>query len=152
MKKLLTLLIVSILLVGCGNQSKEETKTCTISEDQSGVTLETTFTAIDDEINKIGIRTKLPNIFEAMGIDVDDITDEQKQMIEKEMMKEFDIKDLTGIDLQTSYSKENIVVEMTIDLNHASDKILDELNIDKNNKNSLKKVIKDAEAEGFKCR
>lgn len=139
--------LVTIFLTGCGS---EKTLTCSMEDESSGVTMEQIMemTFKDDKINKVKmiVNTKATS----------DLMKENWDMIASSMDEQFDENSSDGISLKKNNDskKHTYKVELSVDLNKASEDSLEEYNLSSitSDDSTLEETKKEAEEAGFTCK
>ena len=146
--KLFACLAVSILfLTGCGG---EKTLTCTNSEEQNGINIDQkiTMTFKDDKVTdvKMSIDSKASS----------DLIENNWDTFASMMDQQFEEKDENGVSLKINNDASNHTyrVELTVDLEKATDDALSEYGLDgiTDANASYEDTKKDAEDAGYTCK
>lgn len=141
------LLVATVLLTGC---SSEETLTCSMEDESSGVSMEQVvdMTFKDDKINKVKmtVNTKATN----------DTMKENWDLIASSMDEQFDEKTSDGVSLSKNNDADNYTykVELSVDLDKATEDSLSEYGLDgiTSDNSTLEETKKEAEDSGFTCK
>ena len=141
------LLVATVLLTGC---SSEETLTCSMEDESSGVSMEQIVdrTFKDDKINKVKmtVNTKATN----------DTMKENCDLIASSMDEQFDEKTSDGVSLSKNNDADNYTykVELSVDLDKATEDSLSEYGLDgiTSDNSTLEETKKEAEDSGFTCK
>ena len=141
------LLVATVLLTGC---SSEETLTCSMEDESSGVSMEqiVDMTFKDDKINKVKmtVNTKATN----------DTMKENWDLIASSMDEQFDEKTSDGVSLSKNNDADNYTykVELSVDLDKATEDSLSEYGLDgiTSDNATLEETKKEAEDSGFTCK
>lgn len=141
------LLVATVLLTGC---SSEETLTCSMEDESSGVSMEqiVDMTFKDDKINKVKmtVNTKATN----------DTMKENWDLIASSMDEQFDEKTSDGVSLSKNNDADNYTykVELSVDLDKATEDSLSEYGLDgiTSDNSTLEETKKEAEDSGFTCK
>ena len=141
------LLVATVLLTGC---SSEETLTCSMEDESSGVSMEqiVDMTFKDDKINKVKmtVNTKATN----------DTMKENWDLIASSMDEQFDEKTSDGVSLSKNNDADNYTykVELSVDLDKATEDSLSEYGLDgiTSDNSTLEETKKEAENSGFTCK
>lgn len=135
------LVAVALVLSGCG---KTETLTCTMSQDESGMVMNSKMEAIfeGNEVTKIdlNIDAKIDESLSAYVTTMEDVIEAQYEKYKKE-----------GTTVNVS-SKDNVIkADLSFDLKNMSDKDKEELDLidTKGTKEATKKEL---EKEGYTCK
>lgn len=146
--KLFGCLSIAVLcLTGC---SSEETLTCSMEDESSGVSMEqiVEMTFKDDKINKVKmtVNTKA----------TDDTMKENWNLIASSMDEQFDEKSSDGVSLSKDNDTDNHTykVELSVDLDKATEDSLSEYGLDgiTDDDSTLEETKKEAEDSGFTCK
>lgn len=150
MKKLLIAAFAVLVLAGCGSSSKkEETKTCSITEE--GMKMDATFTAVDDDVTKAKIAVKMDA--SALGADVSKLTDEQKKQVEDMVLSQLGVEAGKGVDVSAEINEKEIVVSIGLDLKDGDSATLKKLGFGIGEDTfKLSETVKEAEADGAVCK
>lgn len=152
--KIVFLLVIGLLVTGCGNTSSGTTKkeTSTYINRMEGLNLSVTFTHSGDKLLKVEQTMEYP--LEHFGIEKGQaLDDELKTQIEEQVSSMYDgYQDGKGTSLTAKFTEESLFLDMSVDLEKADQEAISALiNNGGNSKNiSFKKTVEDFEAEGFK--
>lgn len=146
MKKSLIVFVSVIALglaTGCGSKSK--TLECSKSQSQSGIELK--------QVVKANFKG---NEVEKVIIDMDAVLPEQYQAYKSTYLKTFEssfasYKNLKGVDLKVSETKDGVNIKMTAELSKMDDEAKNKLDV-VDTKASYDKSIKDFESQGYTCK
>lgn len=114
MKKLLSVLLCGIMLVGCGGGQaapKKETTKCSMN--LLGMNMDINLDVVDEKIDGISYVMTLPG--DLMEVDFDTLGDAEKATLEEEMMASFEesgMKDKASV----SYENNNMIVTVKFDM------------------------------------
>lgn len=154
MKKLSMVLLsffVIVFVSGCG-KDVVETRTCT--SNQNGVEQSFTFTATNDEINKVDMVFTYDNSL--FGISsFKDVDNETKEQMKNSMMESFGLEKnkYDGFEIKIDI-QDKMTVTINADLKKADKNILSKvgMNFTGDEDMSLKRAVEDSKADGFTCK
>lgn len=155
MKKLFVCLCACLLLAACGKEetkpttdtdNKKETKVCTTEID--GADTEITVDAEDDVITFITMEMKMPD----MGMEGVEITDEFTELIKSQMMKELDIEEGKGVDVDIDLKNDTMTIIIKIDMKDGNPIVLNKLGLGALEDHKLSDFLDEAEDEGIVCK
>lgn len=151
MKKLLAVLGLSVLLVGCGGSGtpKEESATCTMDLDGAG-SMDVKFDAKDDKIYKANMKVMMTT--EQLGQDLSGLTDEEKALFENMITSAIGIESGEGITTDSKIDDSGLSVIIDLDFEKADASALSSLGFEENTNLSLKDLLKDAASDGAVCK
>lgn len=154
MKKIsivLLALFVTLMATGCG-KDVVETKTC--NANISGIDQTFTFTATNDEINKIDMVFVYDNSM--FGIEsFADIDDDTKETMKETMLKSLGLEGNKYDGFEINFDiQDQMTVKINVDLKKADKSILSKIgmNFTGNEDMSLKRAVKDSTDEGYTCK
>lgn len=157
MKKLLVCLCACLLLAACGKDEskpaadadtgvKKETKVCTTKIE--GADTEITVDAEDDVITFMTMEMKMSN----MGLEGVEITDEFKDLMKSQMMKELDIDEGKGVDVDVDLKDDTMSVIVDIDMKDGNPLVLNKLGLGFMEDHKLSDFLDEADEEGIDCK
>lgn len=154
MKKILSLLsvvVLSLALFGCGKKDEITTASCKTNEDNMEMTFD--LTATNDEINKVKL-TMIPDnsLFGVESLDI--LDDEQKETVKTTMLSNLGLDGNTneGMTIEIDIN-DTMIIKIDADLETADPETLKKVGMDFDGADmSLEKAIKDMKADGFTCK
>ena len=154
MKKILSLLsvvVLSLALFGCGMKDEITTASCKTNEDNMEMTFD--LTATNDEINKVKL-TMIPDnsLFGVESLDI--LDDEQKETVKTTMLSNLGLDGNTneGMTIEIDIN-DTMIIKIDADLETADPETLKKVGMDFDGADmSLEKAIKDMKADGFTCK
>lgn len=149
MKKLLVSIFAVVLLAGCGS-SGDESKTCTMSNDEMEMSAK--FDATDDEITKATIEMTADKTDMLGDIDISTSTKEEKEFLSKMLGSSLGIKEGEGVELSAEISDNDIIISVVIDFKDADASVLEIFGLDGSEDMSLSSTVKGAEEDGATCK
>lgn len=150
MKKLLTIFIASILLTGCVNSTKKDTKLCNITVDDIGLNMELMIRKAEkDKIKDVEFTMKTPSLLEILDID-EKISQEEMQKLQEQMINEINTEILPGVGADIFFTEDHIICTSTIDLEQADETVLEHINY--KNDLSYTDYITQLESVGYTCK
>ena len=114
MKKLYILFVLLILVSACGGKTdRNDTKTCSVV--LSGSSADFTFDAINDKVKTTTIDLTFPS--SSFGTyDLVNLTTDQKKDITENITSSLGIENTNGMEIDTDFNEENILVHIKIDI------------------------------------
>lgn len=153
MKKLLSLLFISILLTGCGNNAKEETtgnkKTCSVKDEESNITIIMDVEGENSKVKTVNFSLEMPGAKE-LSNSKEDLSHEDIKKIEKELQDEIGDEIIPGTKAKFRMSKDKTTCNTKINVADAEDETLEYIDFDEDF--TFDDYIKCLEEEGFTCK
>ena len=171
MKKILSSLFILILLVGCTQtedkvieqkpikeekkqvvKEKFDTNRCKIETDTTDYTMDIEIKSKEDEIKELIITATIPDFYSYMGIDVETLKDEDKNILKQELLKDFLVnKNAKGITYKPVFDENKFIVSLTMNMDQA-DKELKDLIKNDDDALSLTSLLERFTNSGYTCK
>lgn len=131
------MIVIAFMLTGCGKQ----TLTCTTSQKQTGMTMNTKITALfeNNEVTKMNLD---------VNIDVDNIYSDYAAAMKDMIDKQYDEYRKDGVTVNVTGEKNRVNASVVFDLKKMSDKDKKELDV----YGTKKATAKELEKQGYTCK
>lgn len=153
MKKLLSILFVSILLTGCGNNVKEETKvkkkSCRVEDEESSFIIIMDVEGEKNKVKSVDFILEMPGAKELFDTD-EDVPREDMKELEEELRKSLSDEIVPGTKAAFKVGNDKSICKSIIKIADANEESLDYIDYDEDY--TFDDYVKILEEQGFICK